>query len=130
MLIRIIETNATVTVEHFFEMHPCLVLPQPPSNEDLAPHGARLVEPEPQPEPVPASCTRRQGRLALLALGLIDDAEAALESIEDATELRAARIEYEADTWERSNPFLQQLWSGLGGSPEQLDDAFRLAVTL
>ena len=42
----------------------------------------------------------------------------------------AAQIEYEADTWERSNAFLQQMWAGLGGTPEQLDDLFRMAVTL
>lgn len=82
------------------------------------------------PEPVPTSCTRRQGRLALLSHGHLDDVEAAIEAIEDPTEQRAARIEYEADTWERSNPVVQQMWQQLGGTPEQLDDLFRLAVTL
>lgn len=42
----------------------------------------------------------------------------------------AAQIEYEADTWERANPLLQQMWAQLGGTPEQLDNLFRLAVTL
>lgn len=78
----------------------------------------------------PASCTRRQGRLALLALGLLDEAEAAIAGIEDPAERRAGQIEYEAETWERSNLFVQQLWASLGGAPEGLDDAFRLAVTL
>lgn len=76
------------------------------------------------------SCTRRQGRLALLSLGLLDVAEAAIAGIEDPAERRAGQIEYEAETWERSNLFVQQLWAGLGGTPEGLDDAFRLAVTL
>lgn len=80
--------------------------------------------------PVPASCTRRQGRLALLAQGLLDDVEAAIDAIADPTEQRAAKIEYEADTWERGNPFVQAMWAQLGGTPEQLDDLFRLAVTL
>ena len=85
------------------------------------------VEPAP---PVPASCTRRQGRLALLSLGLLDEAEAAIADAEDPAERRAGQIEYEAETWERSNLFVQQLWASLGGAPEGLDDAFRLAVTL
>ncbi|WP_343739673.1 hypothetical protein [Delftia tsuruhatensis] len=79
---------------------------------------------------VPKSCTRRQGRLALLAYGLDDDAEEAIAAITDPVQKREAQIEYEADTWERSNPFLQQLWTQLGGTPQSLDEAFALAVTL
>lgn len=79
---------------------------------------------------VPQSCTRRQGRLALLQSGLIDDAESIISGIADPTERRAAQIEYDADTWERDNEFLQQMWALLDGTPETLDDLFRLAVTL
>ncbi|MEE9872292.1 MAG: hypothetical protein PBV86_16110 [Delftia lacustris] len=79
---------------------------------------------------IPRSCTRRQGRLALLAFGLDDDAEAAIAAITDPLQKREAQIEYESDTWERSNPFLQQLWIQLGGTPESLDEAFTLAATL
>jgi len=79
---------------------------------------------------IPKSCTRRQGRLALLTHGVLDDAEAAIAAITDPVQKREAQIEYEADTWERSNPFLQQLWAQLGGTPESLDAAFALAVTL
>lgn len=86
--------------------------------------------PETEPEPAPTSCTRRQGRLALLAHGHLDDVEAAIAAISVPIEQRAAQIEYEADTWERSNPFVQQMWAQLGGTPAQLDDLFRLAVTL
>lgn len=81
-------------------------------------------------EEAPHRCTRRQGRLALLALGVLDAAESEIAAITDETERRAAQIEYEADTWERSNAFVQQLWASLGGTAEGLDDAFRLAVTL
>lgn len=95
-----------------------------------APNADVRPMPEPQPVPAPERCTRRQGRLALLSHGHLDDVEAAIEAIEDPTEQRAARIEYEADTWERSNPVVQQMWQQLGGTPEQLDDLFRLAVTL
>lgn len=79
---------------------------------------------------VPRSCTRRQGQLALLTHGVLDDAEAAIAAITDPVQKREAQIEYEADTWERANPFLQQLWTQLGGTPQTLDEAFVLAVTL
>lgn len=79
---------------------------------------------------IPKSCTRRQGRLALLTHGVLDDAEAAIAAITDPVHKRVAQIEYEADTWERDSPFLQQLWVQLGGTPQTLDEAFVLAVTL
>jgi hypothetical protein len=43
---------------------------------------------------VPASISRRQGRLALLGAGLLDAVEAAIAAIPDATERRAAEINY------------------------------------
>lgn len=83
------------------------------------------------PEPPPASCTRRQGLLALLSFGIKrSDIEAQIEAIEDEMEREAAWIEYLSDTWERSNPVVQQMWQHLGDQPEQLDDLFILAVTL
>ncbi|WP_280191198.1 hypothetical protein [Delftia sp. PS-11] len=85
--------------------------------------------PEP-PEPVPAAISRRQGQLVLHALGLLEAAEAAITGIADPLERRAAQIEYEASTWERSNAFLAGLWAQLGGTPASLDEAFRTAVTL
>ena len=90
--------------------------------------------PEPpgsEPAPLPHSCTRRQGLLALLAYGhRRADIEALIAAIPDEVEREAALIEYEAATWERASPFLQQMWAQLGGTPEQLDDLFRMAVTL
>lgn len=80
---------------------------------------------------VPASCTRRQGLLALLAFGFKRaDIEAQIAAIEDEIEKEEAQIEYEANDWERGNPRLQQMWIALGGTPAQLDDLYRLAVTL
>jgi len=78
---------------------------------------------------VAVTITRRQGRLALLEHGLLDDVEAALAAIPDATQRRAAQIEYEADTWERNNAFLQTMWANLGGTSEGLDALFALAAT-
>ncbi len=82
------------------------------------------------PTPIPATCTRRQGRLALLQAGHLATVEQTIVSIADPAQRMAAQIEYEADTWERDNAFLQGMWAQLGGTPEQLDDLFRLAVTL
>lgn len=81
--------------------------------------------------PAPASCTRRQGLLALLAYGFKRaDIEAQIAAINDETEREEAQIEYEANVWDRANPRLQQMWAALGGAPAQLDDLYRLAVTL
>jgi len=86
------------------------------------------VEP---PQPVPASCTRRQGLLALLTFGFKRaEIEAQIAAIENETEREEAQIEYEANEWERANPRLQQMWAALGGAPAQLDNLFRMAVTL
>ena len=82
------------------------------------------------PTPIPATCTRRQGRLALLQAGYLAAVEQSIAAIADPTQRMAAQIEYEADTWERDNAFLQGMWAQLGGTPEQLDDLFALAVTL
>lgn len=81
--------------------------------------------------PVPAQCTRRQGLLALLSYGIKrSDIEAQIEAIEDELEREEAWIEYLANDWELDNPRLQAMWTALGGTPEQLPDLFRLAVTL
>lgn len=92
-------------------------------------HALPPVEPEPASF-APQRCTRRQGRLALLQAGYLTTVEQAVASIADPAQRLAAQIEYEADTWERDNAFLQGMWAQLGGTPEQLDDLFALAVTL
>ena len=79
---------------------------------------------------VPRSCQRRQGRLVLLQAGYLGAVESAIAAIEDPVQKMAAQIEYEADTWERDNAFVQAMWAQLGGTPAQLDDLFTLAVTL
>ena len=86
--------------------------------------------PAPPPPPTPASCSRRQAELALLQVGMLGTLQAAIEAIADPIEKRRAQIEYSADVWERSNPFMQQAWAQLGGTTEQLDGLYRLAVTL
>ena len=90
---------------------------------------SRVFAIEPEPLRVPHSCTRRQGQRALLEAGKLDSVETAISSISDPFQKRVAQVEYEAATWERSNPFLIGMWSQLGGTDEELDGLFRLAVT-
>lgn len=81
------------------------------------------------PIPVPQIVTRRQGRLALIDAGKLLEVEAAIAAIADPIEKLTAQVEYEADTWERSNAFLQYMWAQLGGTEAQLDDLFTLAAS-
>lgn len=76
-----------------------------------------------------AVVSRRQGRLALLDAGKLDEVESLISAIPDAALKRRAQIEYDADTWERGNAFLQSVWSQLGGTPEGLDALFASAAT-
>lgn len=86
---------------------------------------------EPTAEPAsPLRCTRRQGRLALLQAGHLTAVEQGIAAIADPEQRMKAQIEYETDTWGRDNAFLQSMWAQLGGTPDQLDDLFRLAATL
>lgn len=94
---------------------------QEPTYEQIAQWVAALP---PLPAPIPQSVTRRQGRLALLDVGLLDAVEHAIGVIEDPAQKRAAQIEYEADTWERGNSFLQSMWARLGGTETELDALF------
>lgn len=125
------------TTEYILRTSDGAYIPQDTENHDYADYLAWLEDgnaPLPAEQPsaflVPQACTRRQGRLALLAHGYLDDVESLIAAITDPAERRAAQIEYEADTWERSNPVVQSMWSALGGTPEQLDDLFVMAVTL
>lgn len=135
--------NSTIDVE--FKHHELGWIPFTASPDDCESHGCEIfaaaqageygpVAPyvaPPEPEPtIPQAVTRRQGRLALLSVGKLADVEAAIDAIVDPDERRAAEIEYEADTWERSNAFLQTMWAQLGGTEEELDDLFTMASTL
>lgn len=74
---------------------------------------------------VPASVTRRQGRIALLRAGKLETCEAIVQ-----TGGLASQIEYEADTWERANPYLCQVWALAGGTEAELDALFIEAAGL
>ena len=75
--------------------------------------------------------TMRQARRALLDAGLLDQVDAAIAAIADATERRQAEIDWEyATTVERLWPWVQTLGAALGLSAEALDALFELAATL
>lgn len=78
----------------------------------------------------PLSVTRRQARLALLAAGKLSAVEAAIASIADPIQQMAAQIEYENATWERSNPWVDQLGAAVGLTPADIDQLFITAASL
>lgn len=94
--------------------------------------GMDINTPEPPPAvEVPQSVTMRQARLALLGAELLDDVDAAIAAIPDATQRRAAQIEWEyAQTVDRTSAFTLQLAAGLGLTNTQLDDLFTQAAAL
>lgn len=90
-----------------------------------------VVEPAPEVgDPVPPQITRRQGRLALLYAGHLARVEAAMAAISDPVERMAAQIEYEAETWERANPWIERTGAAIELTPEQIDELFITAASL
>ena len=81
------------------------------------------IDPNLNPTPIPQSVTMRQARLALLGAGLLDDVDAAIASISDPIQRKAAEIEWEyAQTVDRDSPFTRQLAQGLGLTDEQKNE--------
>lgn len=75
--------------------------------------------------------TMRQVRRALLDAGLLDQVDAAIAAIADATERRQAEIDWEyATTVERLWPWVQTLGAALGLTAEAMDELFEQAATL
>jgi hypothetical protein len=104
-----------------------------------------LEPPPPAPEPPPIRpITRRQCARALFAQGMISSAEAIamsawaeppamIETIFAAMSEPAqtnARIDFSADTYERSNPLLVSVMDAAGSTPAEIDDFFRAASAL
>lgn len=81
------------------------------------------------PVAIPASITRRQGRRALLQAGKLVAVESAIAAISDPAQQMVAQIEYENATWERANPWVNQLGQAIDLSAEQIDELFILGAT-
>jgi len=81
-------------------------------------------------EPVPQTCTMRQGRLALHRAGKLSMIDAVIASL-PSPQREEAEIEWEYGLkLERAWPTLQLLGTASGLTDEEMDDLFRLAVTL
>lgn len=78
----------------------------------------------------PSVVTRRQGRLALLQAGKLSAVESAISAIADPVQQMAAQIEYENATWERGNPWIEQLGAQIGLTSADIDQLFVTAATL
>lgn len=88
-----------------------------------------ILVPKPiQPAPVPEAVTPLQGLLALDQAGMATAYDAWAKNPARTFSERAF-IE-KAQTWRRDNAVLQGACAGLGITPTQLDDLFKLAATL
>lgn len=75
---------------------------------------------------VPLSVTQRQAKLALLAEGILDEAQDAITAAG-----AAAQIEWDsAHEFKRDHPLILGIGASLGLTSEQIDDLFREAAKL
>lgn len=90
-------------------------------------------KPAPAPPPlatVPQAVTMRQARLALMAAGKLTTVNTAVATMPGA-QGEAARIEWEfSSEVKRQQPLVLALGGALGMTPNDLDNLFKLAVTL
>lgn len=116
-----------------------VLVPEPPSYDPLTQtlsfEGADWVVGERTPEAILAakaairsgmSCSRAQGKLALLQSDLLATVEAWV-----AEQSQAAQIEYiDRGEWRRTWPLIEEARVALGLTDAQIDDLFTLAATL
>lgn len=112
-------------------------IPADLANNDYQQYQQWLAEgnaPEPADPPAPvvvSSITMRQCRLRLLAIGQLDDVDAAIAAIPDDAARKAAQIEWEyGATVERDSALIAQLGPALGLDDAALDDLFAQAAAL
>ena len=75
--------------------------------------------------------TRRQFRLALLDVGLLDDLEATISNIEDTAEKRRIEIEYtELDKFTRTSESVKTMFTLINQTEEQINELWEKALTL
>ena len=93
--------------------------------------GSDFAPPPAPPTPaVVPTISKRQARRALLAAGLLDDVEDALDLLPEP-QRGAVRIDYEdATEWRRDWPALVAMQAALGWTDAQVDDLFAAAAAL
>ena len=75
--------------------------------------------------------TRRQFRLALLIVGLLDDLETAISNIENTTEKRRIEIEYtESDKFARTSEIVKTMFTLINQTEDQINTMWEKALTL
>ena len=75
--------------------------------------------------------TRRQFRLALLDVGLLDDLEAAISNIEDTAEKRRIDIEYtESDKFARTSEIVKIMFTLINQTEDQINELWEKALAL
>lgn len=80
---------------------------------------------------VPQVISRAQAKLALLGVGLLSAVQSAIDAVPDPAMRAAMQIEWDDRlTFERTNPTLIALATGLGMSSTQLDQLFIVGATL
>lgn len=77
-----------------------------------------------QPIFVPQSCTRAQGKAALLIAGLLDSVNEYIDSLIGEERFIANLAFNEANEWTRGSPFLNKAAAAIGLSDAQLDELF------
>lgn len=75
--------------------------------------------------------TRRQFRLALLDVGLLDDLEATISNIEDTAEKRRIEIEYtESDKFARTSESVKTMFTLINQTEDQINELWEQGLTL
>ena len=75
--------------------------------------------------------TRRQFKLALLDVGLLDDLETAISNIEDTAEKRRIDIEYtESDKFARTSESVKTMFALINQTEDQINELWEKALAL
>ena len=75
--------------------------------------------------------TRRQFRLALLDVGLLDDLETAISNIEDTAEKKRIEIEYtESDKFARTSEIVKTMFTLINQTEDQINELWEKALAL
>lgn len=106
-------------------------IPNDPANRDCAEYNSWLAAggvPDPYVTPAPAvpqSVSPRQARLALLAAGLLDQVEAAVNAAGGAT-----KVSWDYATQiNRTDPLIMTIGASLSLTQDQIDTLFKFAAT-